>query len=362
MISIAKPILDATEKEAVLSVLDSGIIAQGPRVGQFEKEFAAYCAVPHAVAVSSGTTALTIALLAHGIGKGDEVITTPFSFIATANSILYTGATPVFVDIDRRTFNMDPAKIEKAITSRTRAILPVHLYGQCCDMSAITDIAERHDLIIVEDACQSHGATYNGKKAGSFGTGTFSFYPTKNMTCGEGGMITTSNEEVAEQCRIIRNHGMRQRYYHEQIGYNFRMTDIAASIGIEQLKKLDGFNAKRQEHAQMYNDHLSGVIAPLQMDQCKHVYHQYTLRIENGRRDALREFLRANEIGSEIYYPLPIHHQQVIKEQIPNLPSLPVAESSAEEVLSIPVHPSLTQDDIMFVIKKINLFLEQHNA
>ncbi len=211
MIPIAKPIIEAEEKQAVLEVLDSGILAQGPRVAAFEEAFAEMCSVKHAIATSSGTTALHTALLAHDIGSGDEVVTTPFTFIASANSILYTGARPVFVDIRPDTFNIDPALIEAAITKDTKAIMPVHLFGLCCDMDAIQSIADKHKLIIIEDACQSHGATYKGKRAGSFGTGTFSLYPTKNMTSAEGGMITTDNEKLAEECRIIRQHGMRRK-------------------------------------------------------------------------------------------------------------------------------------------------------
>jgi dTDP-4-amino-4,6-dideoxygalactose transaminase len=361
-ISIAKPILEAEEKNAVLEVLDSGILAQGPRVEAFEKAFADYCGVNYAIAVSSGTTALHIAMLAHEIGKGDEVITTPFSFIATANCMLYVGAHPVFIDIDAPTFNIDTPLIEGAVTSRTRAILPVHLYGQCCDMDAITEIAEKHKLLIIEDACQSHGATYKGKKAGSFGTGTFSFYPTKNMTCGEGGMITTNDVEFAERCRIIRNHGMKRRYYHDELGFNFRMTDISAAIGLEQLKKLDKFNTIRRENAAYYSKHLRGVIVPIEAAGCSHVYHQYTIRVENGLRDALREHLKEKGIGTEIYYPVPIHQQAFIHKFIPNLPSLPQSELAAKEVLSIPVHPSVSPTDRERIVETINSFMEAHSA
>ena len=204
------------------------------------------CDTKYAIATSSGTTALHIALLAHGIGKGDEVITSPFTFIASSNSALFTGARPVFVDIDPRTFNLDPTKIEEAITPQTRAIMPVHLFGLVCDMDAITDIADRHGLVIIEDACQAHGAAYKNKKAGAFGTGCFSLYPTKNITSGEGGMITTSDETIAEECRVIRNHGMRRRYYHDELGFNMRMTDIHASIGLAQLAKLEKFQREKK--------------------------------------------------------------------------------------------------------------------
>ena len=358
MISIAKPIIEAEEKKAVMEVLDSGILAQGPRVKAFEEAFADYCGVEYAIAVSSGTTALHIALLVHGIGEGDEVITTPFSFIATANSIIYTGATPIFVDIDPATYNMDPQKIEQAITPETRAILPVHLYGQCSDMRKIMDIAEKHNLIVIEDACQSHGATIMGKKTGSFGTGTFSFYPTKNMTCGEGGMITTNDEALTERCRVIRNHGMHRRYYHDELGFNFRMTDISAAIGLEQLHKLDLFNAKRRENAAFYSENLKGVITPWGIPGSEHVYHQYTIRVQEGKRDALREHLLAKGIGTEIYYPLPIHKQISIQDKLTSFPDLSISEVAAQEVLSIPVHPSISVADRTYIVETINKYME----
>ena len=361
-ISIAKPILEAEEKSAVLEVLDSGILAQGPRVKVFEEAFADFCGVKHAIAVSSGTTALHIAMLAHKIEKEDKVITTPFSFIATANCLLYVGANPVFVDIDASTFNIDPSLIERAITSHTRAILPVHLYGQCCDMDAITEIAKKYGLLIIEDACQSHGATYKGRKAGSFGTGTFSFYPTKNMTCGEGGMITTDDADFAEHCRIIRNHGMKRRYYHDALGFNFRMTDISAAIGLEQLKKLEKFNIIRRDNAAYYSKHLRGVTVPTESTGCNHVYHQYTIRVENGLRDPLREHLKENGIGTEIYYPVPIHQQAFIRKMVPNLSTMPQSEQAAKEVLSIPVHPSISPADRERIVETINSFMETHGA
>jgi perosamine synthetase len=356
MINIAKPQIGAEEKQAVLDVLETGIIAQGPRVKAFEEAFAEFCGVKYAVATTSGTTALHTALLAMGIGEGDEVITSPFTFIASANSILYVGARPVFVDIDPVTFNLNPALIEAAITPATKAIMPVHLFGLSCDMGAIMEIANRHHLLVIEDACQSHGAKYQGQTAGSFGVGTFSFYPTKNMTSAEGGMITTDDERIAETCRVIRQHGMRRRYYHDELGYNFRMTDVHAAIGLEQLHKLPAFNKARRANAQYYSHHLSGVIPPCEPDGYEHVYHQYTLRVKDGQRDALRDYLRANEIGSEVYYPVPIHQQTFYTQQLGYHMSLPEAESAAAEVLSIPVHPALSEADLETVATAINKF------
>ncbi|MBM4431649.1 MAG: DegT/DnrJ/EryC1/StrS family aminotransferase, partial [Chloroflexi bacterium] len=249
MIPIARPVIGEEEKQAVLAVLESGMLAQGQQVRAFEEAFAEYCGVKYAVATSSGTTALHTALLAHGVGPGDEVITTPFTFIASANSILFTGARPVFVDIEEDSYNINPTLIEEKITSRTKAILPVHLYGNPCDLEAIMTIADRHGLIVIEDACQAHGASVHGKKVGSFSTGCFSFYPTKNITTAEGGMITTDDDAVAERARLIRQHGMRKRYYHEVLGYNFRLTDIQAAIGLAQLGKLPEWTAKRIANA-----------------------------------------------------------------------------------------------------------------
>lgn len=358
MIQMAKPIMGAEEKQAVLEVLDSGIIAQGPRTKAFEEAFAAMCGTRHAVATSSGTTALHIALLAHDIGPGDEVITSPFTFIASANSALYVGARPVFVDIDPRTFNLNPELIEAAVTPRTRAIMPVHLFGLPCDMDPILRIAEKHNLAMIEDACQSHGATYKGRKAGSFGTGTFSLYPTKNITSGEGGMITTDSDEVAELCRVIRNHGMRRRYYHDQLGYNFRMTDIHAAIGLAQIGKLEQYNRKRQENAAYYDAHLKGVVTPCVPQGYGHVYHQYTVRVPGGRRDALREYLKEREIGSEVYYPVPIHRQSFYMKELGYNQRLPETELAAQEVLSLPVHPSLSPADLETVVNAVNAFME----
>lgn len=357
MISIAKPMIGAEEKQAVLEVLDSGILVQGPRVQAFEEAFAAMCGTRFAVATSSGTTALHTALLAHGLSEGDEVITSPFTFIASANSILYTSARPVFVDIEPRTFNLNPDKIEAAITPRTKAILPVHLFGLCCDMDAIMAIAKKHELIVIEDACQSHSASFNGKCAGAFGTGTFSLYPTKNITSAEGGMITTDDEKIAEHCRVIRQHGMRRRYYHDELGFNFRMTDVHAAIGLVQLRKLEMFNDIRRAHASYLSEHLKGVTTPFEPEGCHHVYHQYTVRVPDGKRDTLRAHLQENGIGSEVYYPVPVHQQAFYVNEMGYHLSLPEAERAAQEVLSLPVHPALTLADLDSIISAVNTFM-----
>lgn len=356
MISIAKPMMGPEEKQAVMEVLDSGVLAQGPRVEKFEKDFAAMCGVKHAIATSSGTTALHTALMALGIGNDDEVITSSFTFIASANSILYTGARPVFVDIDPKTFNMDPAKIEASVTSKTKAIMPVHLFGLACNMDAIMAIASKHGLKIIEDACQSHGATYKSKKVGSFGTGVFSLYPTKNMTSAEGGMITTDDARVDNESRILRQHGMRTRYYHDDLGFNFRMTDVHAAIGHEQLKKLPKFNSARGKNAAFLSEHLTGVTTPYVPEDCEHVYHQYTIRVPNGKRDALIDHLKKNDIGCGVYYPVPVHKQNYYTKNLGYDQELPETEKASLEVLSLPVHPGLSPADLESIVSTVNEF------
>lgn len=360
MIPIAKPLMGEEEKQAVIEVLESGQLAQGEKVTEFEARFAAFCGVKHAVATSSGTTALHTALLAHGIGPGDQVITTPFTFIASANSILFTGARPVFVDIEPDTFNLDPNKLEdkvkmlRARRSRLKAILPVHLFGHPCDMEAIMDIAKRYDLMVIEDACQAHGASVNGRKVGSFGTGCFSFYPTKNITTGEGGMITTDDEEIAERARMIRQHGMRKRYYHEILGYNFRMTDIQAAIGLAQLEKLPRWTEQRIKNAAYLTERLQclpHVATPVVKEGCVHVFHQYTIRVK-GDRDKAVELLKMKGVGTGIYYPLPVHRQPVYLK-LGYDDDLPEAERASREVLSLPVHPALSRDELDVIVEAV---------
>jgi len=358
MIPIAKPIIDEDEISAVTVVLRSGIIAQGRKVEEFEEAFAQFIGTRYAVAVNSGTAALHIALLTHEIGKGDEVITSPFTFIATANSILFTGAKPVFADIEEDSFNIAPDSIAEKITPRTKAIMPVHLYGQPCDMKRIMKIAQEHGLVVIEDACQAHGAEYEGKRVGSFGTDCFSFYPTKNMTTGEGGMITTDDKHIAEKARMIRSHGQRERYFHEILGYNYRMTDIAAAIGLCQLGKLEEFNSKRIENAKFLTKELGGIkglIPPSVKSNTRHVFHQYTVRITQDfgiPRDELRQKLMDKGVGTEIYYPLPIH-QQLPYQNLGYNDNLPNSEKAAMEVLSLPVHPSLTKKDLECVVDSL---------
>jgi perosamine synthetase len=353
MIPISRPIIGEEEKRAVLRVLGAGMLAQGPEVEAFEQAFARLCGVRYAIATSSGTTALHVALLAHAVGPGDEVITSPFTFIASANAVLYVGATPVFVDIDPVTFNIRPDLIEAAITPRTKAILPVHLYGLPADMGAITEMADRYGLAVIEDACQAHGATYYGKPVGSFGTGCFSFYPTKNVTSGEGGMITTDDTELAEVCRQLRQHGMRERYHHDIVGFNYRMTDVHAAIGLAQIKKLGKLNRARVENAQYFTRHLRNVNLPIVPAGCEHVFHQYTVRVPAECRDAVVAGLRDRGIGAAVYYPIPIH-QQRLYQGMGYRARLPAAEQAAREVLSLPVHPGLGAADLEWIAGTLN--------
>jgi dTDP-4-amino-4,6-dideoxygalactose transaminase len=352
VIPIARPQMGEEEKAGVWEAMAAGSLAQGPRVREFEEVFATFVGVGHAVAASSGTTALHLALLGHDIAEGDEVITVPFTFIASANSILYTGARPVFVDVVEDDFTIDPALVEAAITPRTRAIMPVSLYGQPADMPALASIAERHGLALVEDAAQAHGAAIGDRRSGSWGIGTFSFYPTKNMTTGEGGMVTTDDAELADRIRLLREHGMKVRYHHEVVGYNFRMTDLAAAIGLAQLPKLTEFNARRRAIAARYDAELHGVVTPAVRPGVTHVYHQYTIRVRE--RDAFAERLKERGVGSAIYYPIPVHRQKPFVALGFGTERYPVTERLTEQVLSIPVHPSLTDDEVATVIGAVN--------
>lgn len=352
-IPIAKPLIGDEEKAAVMAVLDSGNLAQGARVAELEECFAAYVGAPHAVATSSGTTALHLALLAHGIGPGDEVVTSAFTFIASPNSVLYTGATPVFADIDPVTFNLDPDAVEQAITPRTKAIMPVHLFGLPADMDHLGAIARGHNLIIIEDAAQAHGAAIGGQRVGCSGTACFSFYPTKNMTTGEGGIVTTDDDAVAERVRLLRAHGMKVRYYHDILGYNFRMTDLHAAVGLAQLPHLDRWNEQRRAHAAYLSAHLRTVVPPTAPEGYRHVFHQYTVRIAAARRDAYIAALGQAGIGVGVYYPVPAHKQHIYLERGFDV-SLPVTEQAALEVLSLPVHPALDAEDLTYIAERVN--------
>jgi len=362
MIPISKPQIGEAEKRAVLDVLDSGMLVQGPRVAELEKRWAERCQTRHAIALSNGTAALHTSLLAHGIGPGDEVITSSFTFIASVNSILFTGARPVFVDILPCCFNVNPDLIEAAITPRTKAIMPIHLFGYPAQMDRITAIAERHNLRIIEDAAQAIGGAYDGQPTGSFGTGCFSLYATKNVHSGEGGMITTNDDAIARSCRLIRSHGMERRYYHDVLGYNFRMSDLHAAIGIEQLKKLDHFTASRRKNAAFLNAHIRNARVAIPAQACmtlprfraSHVWHQYTVRIIDGDRDGAIRALTEAGIGTGVFYPVPAHQQKHIVAMGLGNVVLPETERASREVLSLPVHPGLSDADLETIVAAVN--------
>lgn len=354
-IPIASPLIDSNEMTAVQDVMNSGILAMSSKVKEFEDNFSEYIGVSHSVSVSNGTVALWLALKAHGIKEGDEVITTPFSFIATSNSVLFCKAKPVFADINERTYNIDPASVLEKITPKTRAVIGVHLFGQPYDLKAIGEICEDNNLIMIEDSAQAHGAEFKGKKVGSFGTGCFSFYPTKNMTAGEGGMVTTNDHKVAEKVRLLRNHGDDGKYHHIMLGYNMRMTDLQAAIGIQQLKKLDEMNRKRITNADYFDRHinLDGVGLPHKETGAKHVYHQYVLKVENGREELMR-YLNSKGVGTAIHYPSAIYEQPLYKE-LGYKPGLcPTSEKVSRQVVSIPVHPKITSEELEYIVDVIN--------
>ncbi len=359
----AKPIIGDEEREAVDRVLRSGMIAQGPEVAAFEAEFAEHFVNGRAtVAVNSGTSGQHLGLLAAGVGAGDEVIVPSFTFAATGNSVALTGATPVFADIDPRTFTLDPASVRAAITPKTKGIMPVHLYGHPYLVDQINAIAEEHGLAIYEDAAQAHGASWNGRPVGTLGDfAMFSLYPTKNMTSGEGGMVSCATEEIARNLRLLRNQGMETQYANEVIGYNARMTDIHAAIGRVQLTKVDAWTAQRQANAAALTAGLAdvaGVTTPFVAPEAVHVYHQYTIRVDAAERDRLRDALKAeHNVGSGVYYPIPNHRLPSLAPFAPGL-ELPETERAAAEVLSLPVHPSLSGADIERIIAGVTAVLQ----
>lgn len=352
MIPAASPEIGADELSAVGSVLASGGLAQGPEVAAFEQEFSA-TAVDGAmcIAVNSGTSAQHLAMLAAGIGPGDEVIVPSFTFAATANSVALTGATPVFVDIERASFCMDPAAVLAAITPRTRAVMPVHLYGHPADLRRIHEICYQNNLMLIEDCAQAHLASLDGRTVGTWGlAGSFSFYPTKNMTSGEGGMVTTFDSELARTVRLLRNQGQEVRYQNEIVGFNNRMTDIHGAIGRVQLRKLTSWTSQRQANAAFYNAGLSGVEIPTVAHGAEHVYHQYTIRVSGHDRNRFAQELAARGVGSGVYYPVPNHRLPAFNLEL----DLPETELAASQVLSLPVYPSLSEADRDTVVTAVN--------
>lgn len=360
MIPLIKPLTNELEAKNVIEVLSSGVLASGDWVKRFEEEFAGYIGTKYAVATSNGTVALDIALKALDIGAGAEVIVPDFTFIATANAVLFQNAKPVFADIDNKTFNINPEDVISKITAKTKAIIGVHLFGHPFDLKAIQEICEDHHLFLIEDCAQAHGAEYNGKKVGSFGNiGCFSFYATKNMTTGEGGMVTTDDEELRHRLGLIINHGQSQKYLHTSLGYNYRMTNVQAAIGVAQLGKLDGFNANRIKNAEYFNSHLRvpGLRPPFKVEGIKHVYHQYVVRVEDGSplsRDGLSNYLSQKGIGNAIHYPIPIHKQPLYKSLGYHEDQCRYADEASRAVLSLPVYPGLSDRDIKYICGQIN--------
>ncbi len=351
-VPIADPEVGSDAHDRVVSVLESGHLADGPEVRAFEDEFAAYCGTDHAVATSNGTTALQTALEALGVEDGDAVVTSSFSFVASANAIRLAGGTPVFADVDSETFTLDPDAVASLVDRRDDVVglLPVHLYGLPAPMDELREIAADHDLFVLEDACQAHGAAIGGDRVGSLGDAAcFSFYPTKNMTTGEGGMITTDRDDVARRAASYVNHGRTADgdggYEHATLGHNHRMTSLAAAVGRTQLARLTEFNEARRENAAFYDEQFADLPIETQRvpDGYRHVYHQYTIRAED--RDALEQSLSERNVDTGIYYPTPIHRQPAYETVSAAAADLPRTERAAEEVLSLPVHPNLTADD-----------------
>jgi len=335
------------------------MLASGDRVVEFEKKFADFCGSNHAVAINNGTAALHAALLACGIGPGDEVIVPAFTFVATATAVAMCGAKPVFADVDEKTFNIDPRQVSEKITPKTKAVIGVHIFGQPCDIEALQEICEVKSLKFIEDAAQAHGALYKNARAGSFGhLACFSFYATKNMITGEGGMVTTSDKAYNARLRLLINHGQSEKYLHTILGYNYRMTDIGAALGLVQLKKLEKFNLRRRKNAEYYNANLSvkGLSLPFVGSGRNHVYHQYVIRLTEEfplNRTAFMDYLKSKGIGSAVHYPIPLHRQPLFG--LDNDPDpCPVSTSLAGSVLSLPVHPLLDQKELAYICDTIN--------
>ena len=351
-IPIARPIVGEEEVTAVADVMRSGMLAQGSVVTEFESRFADYCSVSHAVGVNSGTAALHAALLAAGVGPGDSVIVPAFTFFATASSVSMCGATPLFADVDPETFNIDPESVENLIRPDTRAVIGVHLFGQPFDVAAVRALCDDRDLVLIEDAAQAHGAEYRGKRVGGLADlACFSFYPTKNMTTSEGGMVTTDDDTLAERVRLLINHGQSKKYLHSAVGYNYRMTNIAAAIGLVQLDRVEGFNERRIHNARYLDRHLAGtgLVTPHVAPGVRHVYHQYVVRLPAGyplTRDAFMSALDDKGIGTAVHYPIPVNRQPVYENEHA---SCPVSDDLAASVVSLPVHPSVTDEELAYI-------------
>jgi dTDP-4-amino-4,6-dideoxygalactose transaminase len=347
--------VDDQIQKVVFNVLNSGRYINGQNLKSFEEEFADLRSTKYAVGVSSGTSAILLSLMALGIGKGDEVIVPSLTFIATATPAKFLGATLVYADINPETYTIDPAEVQRKITPRTKAIIPVHLYGHPCDMDPINKLAKAHNIYVIEDACQAHGATYKGKKTGSLGDiACFSFFPSKNMTVlGDGGMMTTNDSELAQKVRMMRDHGRTQKYIHEILGLNCRLSEVHAAIGREQLKHLIEWDDRRRAIAARYDVLLrdSGVVIPVEREWAKHVYHMYVIRVE--QRDKLASYLKEKGIETGIHYPVPVHRQPCLMSDV----RLPITEKYVDEVLSLPMHPQLSDEQVDYVASEVRNFM-----
>ncbi len=357
MVDLKRQFSDIKEElfAALTEVLESSQYILGPKVHELEKRIAEYHGVSQAIGVASGTDALHLALDAIGIGEGDEVITTPFTFFATVEAIMYTGATPVFVDIEKDTMNIDPEKIKERITEKTKALIPVHIFGHPADMKRIMSIASKYSLSVIEDCAQSFGAEIEGKKTGSFGdAGCFSFYPSKNLGAfGDAGMVLLNDEAIASDIRKLRNHGSKGAYRHESLGFNSRLDEVQAAVLLVKLKRIDHYNKKRRLAAALYNAELSNTVElPVERPGCVHVYHQYTIR--SPRRNELQKHLRDNGVSSVVYYPIPLHMQEAVSFLGYKKGDFPVAEETAEMVLSLPIYPELEEADVQKIAGLIN--------
>lgn len=356
--------------QAIQRVCDSGRFVLGPDCEQLENSVASYCQVPHAVACASGSDALLLALMAYSIGPGDEVVMPSYTFFATASAAWRLGAKPVFVDIEPTTYNLNPRLLESLITPATKAIIPVHLFGQCADLRAIGSIARRHQIPVIEDAAQAIGAEFEGRRAGSFGQiGCLSFYPTKNLGAfGDGGLLTATDPAIADRLRLLRAHGMQPRYYHQVVGINSRLDTLQAAVLNVKLRYLEGWTAARQANARRYGELFAGcgldrvLGLPLVAANCRHVWNQYVIRVPEGRRDPLRDYLARQKIGTEIYYPVPLHLQECFQPLGYGPGSLPESERAARETLALPIFPELTAAEQQTVVGAISSFFNSHRG
>ena len=355
-ISLGKMFVDDNIRQAVMQVLDSGQYIKGQALTAFESEFAGFCDARYAVGVNSGTSAILLSLMALGVSAGDEIIVPSHTFIATASPSVFLGARPIYVDIDPETYTIDPNEVQRALSPKTKAIIPVHLYGHPCDMDALSSLAKEHGLYVVEDACQAHGALYKGNRVGSLAdVACFSFYPAKNMTVlGDGGMATTNSEELARKIRMMADHGRTEKYIHTMLGLNFRMSEIHAAIGREQLRHIDEWNNRRREIASQYNQLLCDLelVIPIEKEWGRHVYHMYVIRVKE--RDRLGRYLKEKGVQTGIHYPIPLHRQPCVQSEI----QLPVTEKYVNEILSLPMYPQLTDVEVAYVASCIREFME----